>query len=85
MTNPNNPNAQAVAFENGNGTTQANGNDAQNSFHFDPSSLSLEELETLRTQEITAKAASGLLLLVMKWFKVSRPFEAYNIATVANL
>jgi hypothetical protein len=34
--------------------------------------LSLEELDSIRTQEVTAKAASGMILLMLKWFKVSR-------------
>lgn len=38
----------------------------------DTSGLSLEELDAMRSQEITAKAASGLILLMLKWFKVSR-------------
>lgn len=65
-------NANQSAYENGNGTTQANGNDAPMQQPFDTSSMSDDELEALRTQEITAKAASGVMLLMLKWFKVSR-------------
>lgn len=36
------------------------------------SEISLEELESLRSREITAKAVSGILLLLLKWFKISR-------------
>lgn len=32
----------------------------------------LEELETFRLREITIKAVSAILLLFLKWFKVSR-------------
>jgi hypothetical protein len=38
----------------------------------DISDLSLEDLEALRSREITAKAVSGILLILIKWFKVSR-------------
>lgn len=64
-------NGPQSVYENGNGTTQANGNEAAPQ-PFDTSKMSLDELEVLRTQEVTAKAASGLVLLLLKWFKVSR-------------
>lgn len=38
----------------------------------DPSELPIEEIEALRSREITAKAVSGILLILLKWFKVSR-------------
>jgi hypothetical protein len=31
-----------------------------------------EELDTMRMQEILDKAVSGILILILKWFKVSR-------------
>lgn len=31
-----------------------------------------EELNALRTREITSKAVSGALLMLLKWFKISR-------------
>ena len=34
--------------------------------------LPLEDLDAFRTREITAKAVSGILLTLLKWFKVSR-------------
>ncbi|KAH6715055.1 pheromone-dependent cell cycle arrest protein-like protein Far11 [Leptodontidium sp. MPI-SDFR-AT-0119] len=37
----------------------------------DPSELPIEEIEALRSREITAKAVSGILLMLLKWFKVS--------------
>jgi hypothetical protein len=54
--------------QNGNG---AHGNETSNVI-LETLNLSLEELDAVRTQEITAKAASGLLLLMLKWFGVSR-------------
>ncbi|MAD87461.1 MAG: hypothetical protein CL912_31270 [Deltaproteobacteria bacterium] len=38
----------------------------------DPSELPIEEIEAMRSREITAKAVSGILLMLLKWFKVSR-------------
>lgn len=37
----------------------------------DPSELPIDEIEALRSREITAKAVSGILLILLKWFKVS--------------
>jgi hypothetical protein len=34
--------------------------------------LPVEDVDALRTREITAKAVSGILLTLLKWFKVSR-------------
>ena len=42
----------------------------------DPLELSVEEVEAMRSREITAKAVSGILLTLLKWFKVSR--ELYS-------
>jgi hypothetical protein len=61
--------------ENPNGVNTTNGNENTNGM-LDASSLSIEDLDALRTQEITAKAASGLLLVMLKWFKVSRTSQA---------
>lgn len=33
---------------------------------------SIEDIDASRTREITAKAATGIILLILKWFKVSR-------------
>lgn len=33
---------------------------------------SIEDIDASRTREITAKAATGIILLMLKWFKVSR-------------
>lgn len=40
----------------------------------DPSELPIDDIEALRSREITAKAVSGILLILLKWFKVSRKF-----------
>ncbi|RDL35404.1 Protein required for hyphal anastomosis (HAM-2) [Venustampulla echinocandica] len=38
----------------------------------EPSELPIDEIEAMRSREITAKAVSGILLILLKWFKVSR-------------
>ncbi len=38
----------------------------------DVAELPVEEIETMRSREITAKAVSGVLLIMLKWLKVSR-------------
>lgn len=58
--------------------TKSNANVAQQANgHNGPSQepdvdLSLEELDNTRLREITGKAVSGSLLLLLKWFKISR-------------
>lgn len=38
----------------------------------DISDILVEDPETLRLREVTIKAVSGILLLLLKWFKASR-------------
>ncbi len=38
----------------------------------DAAGPSIEDLDAVRCREITSKAVSGLLLLLLKWFKISR-------------
>lgn len=47
-------------------------NGAMNGLNLDAAHVSTEELDAIRSQEITAKAASGILVLLLKWFKISR-------------
>jgi hypothetical protein len=49
-------------------------NGVMNGLNLDVAHVSTEELDAVRTQEITAKAASGILVLLLKWFRVSRTF-----------
>ena len=46
-----------------------NGQLAENEDGTDPV---VEELNALRSREITTKAVSGVLLILLKWFKLSR-------------
>lgn len=34
-----------------------------------------EEVDAARTREITSKAMTGILLLLLKWLKLSRKYE----------
>lgn len=43
-----------------------------NSANPDNVEQSAEELDATRTREITAKAVSGIMLLLLKWLKLSR-------------
>lgn len=43
-----------------------------NNISVETSQLPIEDLEGLRSREITSKAVSGILLMLLKWFKVSR-------------
>lgn len=38
--------------------------------------LTLEEVDAARTREITSKAMTGILILLLKWLRVSRKFDA---------
>ena len=44
----------------------------------------LDEIDVTRHREITTKAVSAILLLTLKWFKVSRRF-VYSIEGVYRL
>lgn len=37
--------------------------------------LSLDEVDAARTREITSKAMTGILILLLKWLRVSRKFD----------
>ncbi|PSR90819.1 hypothetical protein BD289DRAFT_430307 [Coniella lustricola] len=57
------------AMQGANGRSNGvNGNGAPNA---DVSELPMEELDAIRTREITAKAVSGIMLLLLKWLKLS--------------
>lgn len=40
--------------------------------NIEPLDLPIAEIEAYRSREITSKAVSGILLILLKWFKVSR-------------
>lgn len=50
----------------------------------DPLDLPIVEIEAYRSREITGKAVSGILLILLKWFKVSRKFLPFNCHGDAN-
>jgi hypothetical protein len=37
-----------------------------------------EELDAMRTQEVMDKAVTGTLMLILKWFKVSRKLDCFS-------
>jgi hypothetical protein len=43
------------------------------------SDASIDELDNIRLREITGKAVSGTLLLLLKWFKRSREFHVSSV------
>ncbi|KAI0122820.1 required for hyphal anastomosis [Xylariales sp. AK1849] len=53
-------------FRSQDGSTMANGSGNQ-----DTSDMSLEEIDQARAREIEGKALSGIILLLLKWFKIS--------------
>ena len=55
-------------------------NGVVNGLNLDAAHVSTEELDAVRSQEITAKAASGILVLLLKWFKVSRKCQDHTTA-----
>ena len=80
-------NVQAIALQNGapnsggpeggqrNGLARSKSNmslsQTNNVSTIDPS-ISVEELDNIRLREISHKAISGALLIMLKWFKLSR-------------
>lgn len=62
---------------NPNSAVQANGLPNGQLFeNTDGGDLAVEELNAIRAREITSKAVSGILLMLLKWFKLSRmPFS----------
>lgn len=62
--------------DNQNGSQQrgadTNGAPNGNGFHMDIASLAPDELDKMRGEETAGKAVTGILLLLLKWFKVSR-------------
>jgi len=64
--------------DNQNGATAQRGetNGGTDGFHPDFQNMAPDELDKMRGEEIAGKAVTGLLVLLLKWFKVSRKSEA---------
>lgn len=58
--------------DNGNGTAENRPNSGYTDPQQDIAKLGQDELDKMRGEEIAAKAVTGLLTLLLKWFKVSR-------------
>jgi hypothetical protein len=72
VTQSNGPNGLQSGFQFQEQNGQANGattNGANNSHGSAPLN---EEVDAMRSQEILDKAVTGILMLLLKWFKVSR-------------
>lgn len=50
--------------------------------NIEPSDLPISEIEAYRSREITGKAVSGILLILLKWFKVSRKLACRKLIEV---
>ncbi len=50
----------------------------------DLSELPIDEIEAMRSREITAKAVSGILLILLKWFKVSRKILLQSVISISD-
>lgn len=61
--------------DNTNGRPETNGIDGHNG-----TVATNEEIDAMRTQEVLDKAISGILMLVLKWFKVSRKPPCYLLS-----
>ena len=55
---------------------------AQEPLHTTPPTL--DEIDVTRHREITSKAVSAILLLVLKWFKVSRESTTISFVHFAS-
>jgi len=62
---------------NGNGRGQDGSNGTNGAGSGDDSDPSPEELDAARTREITQKAVSAIMLLLLKWFKLSRELHGF--------
>lgn len=60
--------------ENGLANANVNGAIGNQQQILDKIELSLEELDAIRTREISGKAATGIVILLLKWLKTSRMF-----------
>lgn len=66
---------QTQETQNGSLYKQFEVNGSSNPLQPDAVHSSPEELDAVRLQEIMAKAVSGILILLLKWFKVSRTYN----------
>lgn len=64
---------QSKRKSNPNSAVQLNGtSNAQHSDREDSTDVVVDELNAIRLREITSKAVSGIILMLLKWFKLSR-------------
>lgn len=71
---------QGKRKSNPNSAVQLNGTaNAQLSDHEDNTDAIVEEINAIRSREITSKAVSGIILMLLKWFKLSRKISIPRI------
>jgi len=77
----------AFPFQDGqNGVNGVHPNgEEHNPFQPDTGTSSIAEIDAVRSHEITAKAVSGILILLLKWFKVSRMCPPWSIFLIRLL
>lgn len=63
-----------------NGRPNGANNNNNGSGNLDNFEQSAEEIDAARTREITAKAVSGIMLLLLKWLKLSRKFSSDSLS-----
>ena len=61
---------------NGNGVNENELNGSGHGSYPDITRSPISEVDDVRTREIQGKAVSGILILLLKWFKVSRKFSS---------
>ncbi|KAF2085716.1 N1221-domain-containing protein, partial [Saccharata proteae CBS 121410] len=76
----NGANSVQGSFQDNQNGNKSDGNGSASGSQPDVSKISLEELDRIRTEEIQNKAATGLLLLLLKWFKVSHVLKFEYLA-----
>lgn len=67
-------------FRSQDGSTGTNGSGTQ-----DAPEMSLEDLDLARSREIEGKALTGVILLLLKWFKISREFYESSTEVFCSL
>lgn len=73
------PDPQGKRKSNPSSAVQTNGTaNGQLSENEDGTDAAVEELNAVRLREITSKAVSGIILMLLKWFKLSR--KIYTIS-----
>lgn len=75
-----NADPQGKRKSNPNSAIQLNGmTNGQHPEYEDGSDLAIEDLNAARSREITSKAVSGIVITLLKWFKLSRKLTLHGL------